>query len=167
MNVLFHTVSAVGVVAMVTDASVIKSGISRSAMIVAAVALLSAVFFHGVLDYLPHCYPVHSRWDVIIGFCITVAGILVVRRPYRLIVSSAFAGCILPDIIDLLPSILNKYLGWQLPVTQQFFPWHWTENSGSIYNGNCETPFINHWSVVIFVFLIVYARRRDLKMILN
>ncbi len=167
MNVLFHTVSAIGVAAMVTDTSVIQPGNSRLTMIVAAIALLSAVFFHGVLDYLPHCYPLSSKWDVIIGFGIMVAGALVVRKPYRPIVSAAFAGCVLPDVIDLLPSILNKYLGWQLPVTHKLFPWHWKENSGSVYNGNCETSFFNHWSLIIFVLLMVYARRRDLKIMLR
>ncbi|WP_114791646.1 hypothetical protein U0035_18030 [Niabella yanshanensis] len=167
MNVLFHTVSAIGVVAMVTDTSVIKSGNSRKAIVPAAIAFFLAVFFHGILDYMPHCYPVQSRWDVILGLCIMVAGTLMARRPYQLIVAAAFWGCILPDIIDLLPAILNKYLGWKIPVIPKLFPWHWKENSGSIYTGNCKTSLINHWSVLIFALSIVYARRRDLKMILK
>lgn len=167
MNVVFHTVSAVGVVAIVTDTSIIKAANTRTKIALAAMALFSAIFFHGVLDYMPHCYPVDSKWDVLAGLCIMISGFALVRKNYRLIVAAAFVGCILPDLIDLLPAILNKYLGWQLPLAPKLFPWHWKENSGSVYIGNCSTSSINHWSLIVFVLLIVHARRRDLKMMLR
>lgn len=125
------------------------------------------MFFHGVLDYMLHCYPLPSKWDVIIGLCIMVASTLIVRKYYRVIVLAAFAGCVFPDVVDLLPSILNKQLGWQIPVTPKLFPWHWKENSGSIYNGNCETSFINHWATVLFAVLMVFIRHRQLKQVLK
>ncbi|MCH5717503.1 hypothetical protein [Niabella hibiscisoli] len=122
MNVIFHTVSAIGVVAMVTDTSIVKPDNYRAVTTVATIALFAAVFFHGVLDYMPHCYPVHSKWDVVIGLCIIATGTILVRKTYRLIVVAAFAGCILPDIIDLLPAISNKYMGWEIPIMQPIFP---------------------------------------------
>jgi len=165
VNVVFHTISAIGVVAMVTDTNIVKPGNGRAPIAIAATALLSAVFFHGVLDYMPHCYPVHSKWDVLAGLCVIISVFLWVRNNYRLIVAAAFVGCVLPDVVDLLPAILNKYMGWQLPLKEKVFPWHWKENSGSIYSGNCETSFINHWFVVIFVLSLIYARRYDLKQV--
>lgn len=167
MNVIFHTISAIGVVAMVTDTDMGKPAATGNIRIVSVIALLSAVFLHGVLDYMPHCYPIHSKWDVIAGLCIIIAGTLVVRKPYQPIVLAAFTGCILPDLIDLLPPILNKYLGWRLPAGQKIFPWHWKENSGSVYTGRCETSLINHLAVVLFVLFISYSRRRDLKQLLK
>jgi hypothetical protein len=70
MNVLFHTISAVGVVAMVTDTDIVKQGNSSGVKMTSLIAFLSAVFFHGVLDYMPHCYPVPSKWDVIMGLAL-------------------------------------------------------------------------------------------------
>ena len=104
MNVIFHAVSAVGVIAMVTDTSIVKAGNTYTTISIAVMALFSAIFFHGVLDYMPHCYPLHSKWDVLAGLCIMISGFALVRTNYRLIVAAAFAGCILPDVIDLLPA---------------------------------------------------------------
>ena len=64
--------------------------------------------------------------------------------------------------MDLLPAILNKYVGLHLPIIDKIFPWHWHDYSGSIYTQNCGVSTFNHILVVLTIAVICWFRRVDL-----
>lgn len=166
MNVLFHTTAAVGVAVLLTDTNKVKihSNVIR-ASITGTFAFILGAISHGALDYIPHCYPINSKVDVILGLIIIVIFTFLAKKDYKLIVGLAFIGSIFPDLVDLSPEILNSYLGFNLPIIDNIFPWHWSEYSGSIYVQNCHVSFLNHSLVLLTVGLICWARRNDLTKI--
>lgn len=126
---------------------------------------LIGIIFHGILDYIPHCYPFPSKIDAILSLLLIIVAILSADRKYRLIVAASFAGNIFPDLIDLSSGILNKYMHLNIPVFPKVFPWHWPEYSGSIYNGGCNVSNINHSIVIAMVLMICILKREDFKSI--
>jgi len=162
MNVLFHTTAAIGVVVMLTDTTTVgKTTLSK--IQVGVTAFFVGVISHGALDYIPHCYPINPKIDVIVGFIIISALTFMSHQKYRVIVALAFLGGIFPDLIDLSPQILNKYLGLNLPINDKIFPWHWEKYSGSIFIDDCKTSALNHTILVLVVMTICFRRRTDFK----
>lgn len=90
---------------------------------------------HGLLDYLPHAYPINSVVDVVLSLALISIMLLLTERGRWLLLGVCFIGAIFPDLVDLGPAIVNIRLGWSLPVFK-IFPWHWREYSGSIYDGS-------------------------------
>lgn len=164
MNILFHTATAIGVSVLLTDTQRIKpdSTINKS-ILTSLAAFAVGVVTHAALDYMPHCYPINSKVDAIVSLIIIVAVLFYTRKPYKLIVGFSFLGCIFPDILDLMPSIINKYTGLSLPITDKLFPWHWREFSGIISSDNCIVSAINQILLIISVGIICWFRRTDLK----
>jgi hypothetical protein len=117
---------------------------------------------HGILDYVPHCYPINSKIDVILASIIISASIFLSSKNYRLILAFSLFGNIFPDIIDLSPAIINKQLGLNLPIFENFFPWHWHEFSGSIYTDSCHLSSIIHISLSFILLSIFYFNRISL-----
>ena len=167
MNVLFHTTAAIGIAASIIDTRKAGADSVRNRTIRGSLAFLLGIMAHGALDYIPHCYPINSKVDVIIGLLIILASTLLAGKSYKLIVAMALTGSIFPDIIDLSPAIANKYMGLNLPVYKNFFPWHWKEYSGSIYNANCSVSAINHFMVLISTAIVCWVKRKDLQVIFS
>ena len=78
------------------------------------------IISHGVLDVVPHAYPIGSRADVSLGLVIFVSALFFARKRNYLLITACFVGSIFPDLVDLGPAILNKQLGWSLPVVKVF-----------------------------------------------
>ncbi len=168
MNVLFHVATGLGTVILLTDTHTIKSNAPlKSILPIAALALCIGVIAHGALDYIPHCYPVNTKIDMSLGLLLILGLLALSKSKYKWIMLGGLTGCVLPDIIDLLPTMLNKNLGLNLPIIDKVFPWHWKQYSGSIYSGNCGVSAINHCLVVITVGLFLWFRKRDVKNILG
>ena len=74
-----------------------------------------------------------------------------------------FSGSTFPDVIDLSPQILNKYLGFSLPEFDQFFRWHQHAYSGSIYGQNCNQSIIYQILTILVVVVICYFNKGKLK----
>ena len=164
MNILFHTATAVGIIAVLADSrEEVASKTNEYSK--AAVAFVIGVISHGALDYIPHCYPINSRVDVIAGAIIMTMLTFLSKPNYRWMVGLAFIGCIFPDLIDLSPEILNKFFGLSIPVYENIFPWHWEKYSGSIFIDDCMVSNFNHLLVVIVVVLICLNRKDDLRKI--
>ncbi len=162
MNVLFHVTTAVGVAVVLTDTTKIKS--VKESITPAFFAFVCGVVIHGILDYMPHTYPFNAKLDAILGLLIMCIAVFISTRKYILIVSLAFLGSIFPDLIDLMPSILNRYLGLNISFYQdKLFPWHWSEYSGSIFIGKNIVSDINHILVVLLTAIICWCRRTDFK----
>jgi len=159
MNVIFHVTTAIGLAVALTDTTRIRD--AKDTIIPAVSAFVSGIFIHGVIDYLPHTYPFSAKLDIIISFLFIVIILVIVKKKYLSIMGLAFWGCILPDIIDLLPPMINKYLGFQLTVNDKIFPWHTHEYSGSIFIGTSIASDINHIAVVLITAMVCWCRRND------
>ncbi|WP_129019698.1 hypothetical protein [Edaphocola flava] len=162
MNILFHTGAAIGIIALCAQ------HIPRNPRPVqqAGYGLLCfslGIITHGILDYIPHCYPVPAALDASLGLIIILLNLLFASGRYRFIIFSAFLGSVLPDLIDLAPQIINKRTHIGMPTHSPYFPWHWKEFSGSIYNGHCLVSDINHITLLACVLLVCLVNRRHLK----
>src|SRR5262249_45273621 len=84
-----------------------------------------------------------------------------VQKRYRAMAMTCFLGAIFPDLVDLGPAILNKQLGWHLPVLK-IFPWHWPQYSGSIYDGSrWLTSLLGHILVTTASLGLLYLWRKN------
>lgn len=162
MNVIFHVITAIGIAVAITDSKAIeKSVTSRKVIVTSFFAFLVGVISHGALDYIPHCYPINSKIDVILGLAIIIATLWKTNRKYRVIVFFSFLGSVLPDLIDLLPAIANKQLGLDLPIIDKIFPWHLHDYSGSIFKEDCATSTLNHILLLLTLTIDYWSRRGD------
>ncbi|WP_029905900.1 hypothetical protein [Prevotella sp. 10(H)] len=161
MNVIFHVATGVGAVA--TLVSIPNMQTAKGRILYGGCAFVAGVIIHGILDYLPHCYPLSAKVDAGISLLLIAAFIYFIKSGYRLFAFLSFAGCIFPDIVDLLPSILNKYLNLDIPLSDKIFPWHYPDYSGSIFIGKSIASDINHVMVVLLVAIICWCRRTDIK----
>lgn len=168
MNVLFHITAAAGIAVLVTDTDKItKKTPIVNTIATAALAFVIGVVSHGALDYIPHCYPIPSKVDILVGLACILAFVYRADYPYKLIVLCSCVGSIFPDLVDLLPTMLNKYLGWTFFMHDNFFPWHWKIYSGSLYQEDCFVSNINHALVVLVVAVFLWVRKKDLSSILK
>ena len=168
MNVLFHTTVAFGVAVLLTDTNRVRpNAIVKDSLITGLIAFAIGIILHGVLDYMPHCYPIDSKVDAILSFIIIAILIYLTNKRYRLITGLAFFGGIFPDLADHSQGILNKYFGLNFPIGDKFFPWHWQEYSGSIYNSNCGISTLNHILIILTVVGFCWVRRTDMKRMFN
>jgi hypothetical protein len=142
-----------------------RSANSKSTILIGALAFTVALISHGVLDYIPHCYPVNSKLDAIIGLTMILTTTWLTNKKYRLIMGLSFLGSVLPDLIDLLPRILNKQFKLNIPVADKIFPWHLSQYSGSIYNGDCSISILNHILLFVTIGIVIWCRRTDAKII--
>ena len=166
MNVIFHTTTAIAVTVLLTDTSRLGNRPTAVQVIPTALyAFATGIISHGVLDFIPHCYPINSKLDVTAGLAMILSTTWLTNRHFRVISGLAFLGAIFPDIVDLGPKILNSYLNLGLTIPDNIFPWHWHTYSGSIYNGTCNISTLNHLLLVLIVLVIFWTRRTDLKTI--
>lgn len=168
MNELFHVISSIGITAGLTDTEQRDDNGTLQNILPVIVSVFSiGIILHGLLDYLPHTYPVKPKVDVIVSIILAFIIILLSKRPYRSIVISSLSGCILPDIIDLGPKMVNAYFGLGLPIYDQLFPWHWKSYSGSLYNEGYAVSAINHTLIFLALLIVFWTRRKHLKNIFS
>lgn len=168
MNVLFHIVTGVGVALSVTNTTLLERSKKKTEKWLVGAAGFSLSFMaHAVLDYMPHCYPLNTKFDFLFGAFLLIFLVCLANKKYRLIVGLSLLGSIAPDLIDLLPSILNSQLGMNLPIYDKIFPWHWKEYSGSMYGSNCGASNLNIAFVLFSVLAILWVRRDSFKRIFN
>jgi hypothetical protein len=166
MNVLFHTTAAVGIVIALTDTKTLDEvKANKRIYLIGAASFFLGIIVHGALDYIPHCYPLKSKPDILFSLLIIASVIWFCQKKYRSIFALSFLGNIFPDLVDLAPNILNQQFGWLLPTTQKIFPWHQLEHSGSIYGESCANSNLNHLLFLLGVALIIAARWKDVHVI--
>ncbi len=163
MNILFHLTTGIAIITTLADTEQLEKEPLIQTFKVGISAFIIGIISHGALDYIPHCYPISSKVDVSIGFLLLLFCIWKVRNRYKIVVSFALLGCIFPDLLDLAPALINKYLGLELPIFNKIFPWHFHEYSGSIYTENCTVSTINHSLVVLTSCLIILFRWNDFR----
>jgi hypothetical protein len=165
MNVTFHTLAGLATAAVISPR--LKADVSpwlftRQDLPWLSIGFASGVLTHGLLDYAPHAYPIKSAVDVLVSLAVFCVALFLARRRNWLLLGVCFIGCIFPDLIDLGPAIVNKRLGWSLPVVK-IFPWHWRDYSGSIYDGSrAVESSLYHLIVAGVCSVLLYAYRREL-----
>jgi hypothetical protein len=168
MNVIFHTTTAIGLTVLLADTNRLGNKPTLTQVMPTALYAFSlGVVSHGALDFVPHCYPMNSKVDVIAGLVMIFSMTWLTNRHFRAIIGLAFLGTIFPDIVDLGPKIINRQLNLGLSLPENIFPWHWHEYSGSIYNGTCNVSTINHFLLVLTVGVVLWTRRIALEKILK
>ena len=162
MNVIFHTATALCISILLTDTGSLSAGPDKRRILATAACVFAAgIISHGLLDYMPHHYPLNSKLDVILSLFVILMTTWCAKKLYRPILLISFIGSILPDIIDLSSAILNKHLGTNIPIASKLFPWHWPVYSGSIYRGDYTVSIVNHMLVVAFILIACWCRRKD------
>jgi hypothetical protein len=123
MNILFHTTTAISVAVLLTDTNRVEQATNSKIIYwTSFLAFTVSLISHGALDYIPHGYPINSKFDAIAGLTMILLTIWLTNKKYRLIMGLAFLGSIVPDIIDLSPAIINKQLGLSIPIIDKIFP---------------------------------------------
>jgi hypothetical protein len=153
MNVTFHVLASFATTAAL---STVKATNQRARFSLLAAGLIAGVILHGILDILPHSYPINSILDVMLALILFAVGSLLVVKAQRLLFLACYLGAILPDLVDLGPAILNKRLGTTFPVIK-LFPWHWKMYSGSIYDGSKSVESaLSHMVVLVGSLLLLF-----------
>ena len=163
MNVTFHALGSFAAAAVLSAKLVPCENcfFLRSDLPFLAVGFVAGVLLHGLLDFAPHSYPFPAAFDVLLCLALFAAFAFLVRRRNLVLLVACFVGCLFPDIVDLLPAMINKRVNLGLPVVK-VFPWHWREFSGSIYDGSQRFES-NLWHSLLLatsVILLVSFRQR-------
>lgn len=162
MNILFHTGAAIGIIALCAPhiprnpRPVQQAGFSLLGCALGIIA-------HGVLDYVPHCYPIPAALDASLGLIIILLNILFASGRYRLIISATFLGSVLPDLIDLAPQVINRRTHMGIPTHTPYFPWHWKAYSGSVYEKDCVVSDLNHLVLMALIVMVCLVYRKHLR----
>lgn len=156
VNVIFHALTSTAVMAA---ASGVEAESRSSRRLRLAGAFGAGLCVHGVLDGLPHQYPLPAAPDVVAALALVALVGLLSRPSSRALLVASFSGAIAPDVVDLGPSMLASSV--TAPLRHPLlFPWHWREGSGSIYDGrHVVVSITNHVIVVALSLLVLWASR--------
>jgi len=136
MNVVFHTLASVATAAVLSSQLKENKPVnSITGLTISVIGFTMGIVLHGLLDLIPHQYPVPSALDVVVSLILFFLIFMLAQKEARWILFICFLGAIFPDLVDLGPGILNRQLRLHLPMVK-IFPWHWKEYSGSIYDGS-------------------------------
>ncbi len=153
MNVTFHTAGALATASFLSSIQsrpAPDGTAARSSLLIGVVGFVAGVVEHGVMDYVPHSYPIPSGMDAACSIILFTVVVALTKPQFRLLVTACFIGSIFPDLVDLGPPMLNRHLGWSLP-SVKLFPWHWPQYSGSLYHGKKRVQSALWHAVVICV----------------
>jgi hypothetical protein len=158
MNVTFHVLGSFATAAVLAERTKTNYAVKL------CVGFVTGILIHGILDFLPHQYPLSSKIDIGLALLLLLMTLFFVRKQYILLILVCFAGSIFPDIIDLAPSIADKHLGvtiQQLPF--RVFPWHLKKYSGSIYDGSrWYESTLYHSAFTVLCLSVLYLKRKNL-----
>jgi hypothetical protein len=165
MNVTFHALGSFAVAAVLSLKAAESEffGLKNSSTwLKMAIGFVAGILIHGILDFLPHQYPLRSKFDVIFALGLLALTVFLAQKQNRLLILVCFGGAIFSDIIDLSAEIVNKYLGISIPhLPFKIFPWHWKEYSGSIYDGSQAVESnIYHILVLLICLGLLHAYRK-------
>jgi hypothetical protein len=114
MNIIFHTVASFGI-AVSLSASIWSDAPSRRKLLLSSVAGFTlGIIFHGVWDYIPHCYPLSGVADALVSLSVMLIILIFAKGRRKVLTGACFLGGVFPDVIDLGPNLLNQYLGLNL-----------------------------------------------------
>lgn len=154
MNVIFHVMTAISLGGIAAKGSKPQKIRVRTVVLIFIVGIL----LHGLLDVLPHQYPLPKSIDVTVSTLTMVIILSFLKaNQIRIIFATAFLGSIFPDLVDFGPVLMNRLFGMNIP-TFKIFPWHWDRFSGSIMGGGYNLKsLISHAAVILINVLIFFT----------
>jgi hypothetical protein len=169
MNVAFHELAALAI----TQETAARLGPPRAGTPtraaragVWAVAIVLGLASHGILDALPHYYPLGSWPDVGVSLALLGVWLWLVPRWVRLPLVLVCLAAVLPDFVDHTIRLLNRHFALGLPDHRPLFPWHWRSGSGS-YPGRTgplwRESLTNHLIVLLFAGVSLWRTRALLE----
>ena len=162
MNVIFHTLASVATAAVLSTQLKEKKLINSTGLTILVIGFTTGILLHGLLDWMPHQYPLPSVLDVVVSLILFSIIFMLAHNEARWILFACFLGAIFPDLVDLGPAILNRQMQLHLP-TVKAFPWHWKEFSGSIYDGSQRwLSLANHMLVAGVSGWLIFRYRQSL-----
>jgi hypothetical protein len=165
VNVTFHTTGALASAAFLSSfraRAVSGETASRDSLLLLVIGFIAGVAAHGVMDYVPHSYPISSGLDVVLSIILFIVAVAQTKPQFRVLVTACFIGSVFPDLVDLGPSIVNRHLGWSLP-TVRIFPWHCPRYSVSLYHGAQKLQsYVSHCAVLGFWVSLCWFYRYSL-----
>jgi len=164
MNVFFHVLTGVAAAGMATRILAPTRSPSRQYLVACGALVAAGVLIHGLLDIAPHHYPFRAAPDIAISTGLIVVILASVRPEWTVLVGASIFGSVLPDLIDLGPTMLAEISGIDLRFTdRKIFFWHTPEFSGSIYDGSrAFESHIYHALVLLTVGCSMFATWNDL-----
>jgi hypothetical protein len=162
MNVTFHALAGLAIAHVAAVAPRSSQAGASPRFVRHVLVALAAVASHGVLDGLPHTYPVPSPIDVLVAPCLVLAWSRFVEPSFRALFITSLFGAVLPDVIDLGPSIVARLCGIGVPTMPHLFPWHWPAGSGSIYSPTPTQAIVsavNHAIVIALSIALIVTHR--------
>ena len=132
MNLIFHTVFSISTAPIC--AKYIGEGNKKIKYLTLGFA--GNIIGHGIMDLIPHNYPLTRNTDLLVSCGIFLLSMIVVKKEYVSSVFYCFLGGVFPDLIDkaFLPIIGLNYL--------KIFPWHRANIINLFYNQYVKLPFI-------------------------
>ena len=163
MNVTFHALGSFATAAALSLGKT-ENWRSLSAVKKYLIGFAAGILVHGILDLLPHQYPIPSKIDVVLALLLLFLFLFISQKQNFPLILVCFAGGIFPDVIDLGPTIVDKYLGISLPrLPFRLFPWHTKQYSGSIYDGSrALESAVYHISFSVICFGLLYVYRKSI-----
>jgi hypothetical protein len=124
VNLIFHTVFGISTAPLC--AKRIVEG--NKPLKFLTLGFVGNIIGHGIMDLVPHNYPLTRNTDVLISFGIFLISMLFVKKKYISSVFFCFLGGSFPDLIDkaVFPIIGLGRL--------KIFPWNWANTINFFYN---------------------------------
>ena len=141
MNLVFHTIFSIST-SPICAKKIVEGDKPLKYL---ALGFIGNIIGHGVMDLVPHNYPLTMKTDLPISFTIFLLSIIFVKKEFLTSVFFCFLGGALPDLIDkgFLPIVgINNF---------KIFPWHWY----TIINFFYDWYFANAWLFKIFNILSI------------
>jgi len=110
MNVIFHTLASVATAAVLSTQLKEKKLINSTGLTILVIGFTTGILLHGLLDWMPHQYPLPSVLDVVVSLILFSIIFMLAHNEARWILFACFLGAVFPDLVDLGPAILNRQM---------------------------------------------------------
>src|SRR5690349_5939919 len=104
MNVTFHTLTGLSAASFQASRQNGNGGrrlFAPSDTPLLATGFISGMLMHGLLDYIPHSYPIRSTTDVALSLALFFFSLFMVGNGRWLLLCVCFLGSVFPDLVDL------------------------------------------------------------------
>jgi hypothetical protein len=141
VNLIFHTIFSISTAPICAK----KIAEGNKPLKFLTLGFVGNIIGHGIMDLIPHNYPLTRNTDVLISFGIFLISMIFVRKKYISSVFFCFLGGAFPDLIDkaFFPIIGLSNI--------KIFPWHWANVINFFYKWYSTTPPFKWFNVLAII----------------